>query len=73
MEPESALPEPPLPPPEDVRAARDDLPRHRDQHIPALSEPERVVTVGAGAGARGHPGGQGPGLDPDLTQRARLA
>jgi len=56
-----------------VRAARDDLPRHGDQHISALPEPEGVVTVGAGAGARGHPGGQGPGLDPDLTQRAGLA
>jgi hypothetical protein len=31
------------------------------------------MTVGTGTGARGHPGGQGPGLDPDITQRPGFA
>jgi len=31
------------------------------------------VAVSAGAGARDYPGGQGPSLDPDIADRARLA
>ena len=40
---------------------------------PALPEPEGVITVGVGSGACGHPGGHGPGLDPDVIQWAGLA
>lgn len=57
----------------DVRADWEDLSCHCDQHIPAPSKPEKVVAVGAGAGARGYPRRQRPGLDPDVTHRARLA
>lgn len=57
----------------DLRATRGDLPCHRDQQIPALAKPEDVVAGGAGAGARGHPSGHGPGLHADVAQRAGLA
>ena len=56
-----------------VRAARDNLPRHDNQHIPALPQPEGVAAIGAGAGAHGHLGGQGPGLDPDPAHWAGFA
>ena len=55
-----------------VRTARDDLPHHSDQRIPALREPERVMAAGAGTGARYHSGRQRPGLDPDTHQQAGL-
>jgi len=45
----------------------DDLPRCGDQLIPALCEPEGVPAASPGAGGRGRPDGQRPGLDPDTT------
>src|SRR5215831_13445177 len=58
---------------EHMRAARDDVPYDGDQHIAAPGEPEGVIAVGARAGARDHPGGQRPGLDPDVPQTAGRA
>ena len=55
-----------------MRAAREDLPPHREDDLPALPQPEWVMAVGTGTGAHCHPGGQGASLDPDVTQRAGL-